>query len=164
MDLSNWDMDNMIPKGTSHTSVPNSTFEVPKGTIKTRFEPSLPRMSALKNNKLLTKDSNPGPLHQLSVCRHWTIKARYIIQFPQSCLCEDPSWGNKSAKSVSDRQDWQSLVVINGTNIDLREHLISCFSGPVTKYFPLRQRSWVQIQEVFFMMTSLGAQVQIWFS
>jgi hypothetical protein len=53
----------MIPKGTSHTSVPNSTYEVqkqkynstdlglwknviPKGTMKTIFEPSLPRMSA----------------------------------------------------------------------------------------------------------------------
>jgi hypothetical protein len=31
----------MIPKETSHTSVPNSTFEVPKGTMKIRFEPSL---------------------------------------------------------------------------------------------------------------------------
>jgi hypothetical protein len=28
----------MIPKGTSHTSPPNSTYEVPKGTMKTRFE------------------------------------------------------------------------------------------------------------------------------
>ncbi len=46
MDLSNWDLDYMIPKGTSQTSVPNSTYEVPKGTMKTRFEPSLPRMLA----------------------------------------------------------------------------------------------------------------------
>ncbi len=30
MDLSNWDLDYMIPKGTSHTSVLNSTFEVQK--------------------------------------------------------------------------------------------------------------------------------------
>ncbi len=126
----------MIPKGTSHTSVPNSTYEVPKGTMKTRFEPSLPRMSAWKNNKLHTQDSNPGPLYQLWACWHWTIKARYI-HFPQSCLCEDPSWGNKSAKSVSDRQEWQSLVVLNGTNIDLWKHMISCFGGPVTKYFYL---------------------------
>jgi hypothetical protein len=29
----------MIPKGTSHTSLPNSTYEVPKGTMKARFEP-----------------------------------------------------------------------------------------------------------------------------
>jgi hypothetical protein len=28
----------MIPKETGHTSVPNSTYEVPKGTMKTRFE------------------------------------------------------------------------------------------------------------------------------
>jgi len=39
-------LDYMIPKGTSHTSVPNSTYKVPKGTMKTRFEPSLPRMLA----------------------------------------------------------------------------------------------------------------------
>jgi hypothetical protein len=38
----------MIPEGTSHNSVPNSTYEVSKGTMKTRFEPSLPRMSARK--------------------------------------------------------------------------------------------------------------------
>jgi hypothetical protein len=30
MDLSNSDLDYMIPKGTSHTSVPNSTYEVQK--------------------------------------------------------------------------------------------------------------------------------------
>jgi hypothetical protein len=36
----------MIPKGTSHNSLLNSTYEFPKGTMKTRFEPGLPRMSA----------------------------------------------------------------------------------------------------------------------
>jgi hypothetical protein len=30
MDLSNWDLDYMIPKGTSHTSAPDSTYEVQK--------------------------------------------------------------------------------------------------------------------------------------
>ena len=54
MDLSNLDLDYMIPKGTSHTSVPNSIYEIPKGTMKTRFEPSLPRMSAWKNTKIHT--------------------------------------------------------------------------------------------------------------
>jgi hypothetical protein len=34
MDLSNEYLDYMIPKGTSHTSLPNSTYEVPKGTMK----------------------------------------------------------------------------------------------------------------------------------
>ncbi len=46
MDLSNRDLNYMIPKGTSHTSLPNYTNEVPKRTMKPRFEPSLPRMSA----------------------------------------------------------------------------------------------------------------------
>ncbi len=54
----------MIPKGTSQTSDPDSTYEVPKGTMKTRFEPGLPRMLAWKNNKFHIQDSNPGPLHQ----------------------------------------------------------------------------------------------------
>ena len=39
MDLSNLDMDYMIPKGTSHTSVPNSTYEVPKGSMKPDLNP-----------------------------------------------------------------------------------------------------------------------------
>jgi hypothetical protein len=30
MDLSNLDLDYMIPKGTSHTSAPDSTYEVQK--------------------------------------------------------------------------------------------------------------------------------------
>ncbi len=38
MDLFNGDLDYMIPKGTSHTSVPNSTYEVPKGTMNSRFD------------------------------------------------------------------------------------------------------------------------------
>ncbi len=74
MDLSNWDLDYMIPKGTSHTSVPNFTYEVPKGTMKTRVEPSLPRMSAWKNIKLFIQDLNPEPLQVLQVFRHWTSK------------------------------------------------------------------------------------------
>jgi hypothetical protein len=49
----------MIPKGTSHTSLPNSTFEVLKGTMKTRFEPSLPRKSAWKNDKNLHPGFEP---------------------------------------------------------------------------------------------------------
>jgi hypothetical protein len=38
----------MIPKGTSHASVPNSTYEVPKRNMKTIFEPSLPRDVSMK--------------------------------------------------------------------------------------------------------------------
>jgi hypothetical protein len=130
MDLSNWDLDYMNPKGTSHTSVLNSTYEVPKGTMKTKFEPSLPRISAWKNNILLTQDSNPGPLHQLWVFWHWNIARD--IECPQNCWCEDLSWGKKSAKSISDRQ--LSFLVFNGTNIDLREHLESCFASGVVRH------------------------------
>ena len=38
MDLSNWDLDYMIPKGTSHTSAPDSTYEVQKIEIKSYKE------------------------------------------------------------------------------------------------------------------------------
>ncbi len=124
---------------TNHTSVPNSTYEVPTGTMRTRFEPSLPRMSAWKNIKLHTRTRNPF------------ISYKYFDigpSKPKSCWCEDPSWGNKSVKPVSDRQEWQSMVVLNGTNIDLWESLVSCFSGPMIKYFLLMQGSQVQIQGV----------------
>ncbi len=145
MDLYNWDLDNMIPKGTSHTLVPNSTYEVPKGTIKTRFEPSLPRMPARKNINLLTQDWTGVSYIR---CKYFDIgPASQISKLPTKLLMRR---GNKSAKPVSDRQEWQSLVVLNGTNIDLWESLVSCFSGPVTKYLLLRQVSWVQIQGVIF--------------
>ncbi len=58
-----------------------------------------------QEKKLHTQDSNPGPLHQFQAFCHWTIKARYI-ESPQSSWSQDPSWGNKSAKPVSDRQEW----------------------------------------------------------
>jgi hypothetical protein len=38
MDLSNLDLDFMIPKGTSHTSAPDSTYEVQKIQIKSYKE------------------------------------------------------------------------------------------------------------------------------
>ncbi len=66
MDLSNWDLDYMIPKGTSHNSLPNSTYEVPKGTGKTELEPSLLRMSAWKNIKNITQDSH-------NICKYFDI-------------------------------------------------------------------------------------------
>ncbi len=90
--------------------------------MKTRFEPSLPRMSAWKNIKI--QDSKPGPLQQLYVLWHWTTKPRYI-ESPQICSCEDHSWGNKSAKPVKVTGKNESLVVLNVTNIDMWDHLVS---------------------------------------
>ena len=55
MELSNGDFDSMIPKGTSHTSLPNSTYEVLKGTMKARFDLV---SQACQHEKIL--NSNPG--------------------------------------------------------------------------------------------------------
>jgi hypothetical protein len=44
-------LDYMIPKGTSHNSLPNSIYEVPKGTMKTRFEPWSPKDVSMKKYK-----------------------------------------------------------------------------------------------------------------
>ncbi len=74
-------------------------YVIPKGIMKTRFEPRPPGMSLEKNNKFHTLGLNSGPLHQKQVFRHWIIKTSYI-KFPQSCPSEDPNWGNKSAKPV----------------------------------------------------------------
>jgi hypothetical protein len=69
--------------------------------------------------KFHTLDLNSGPMYQIQVFCHWTIKARYLM-FPQSCPCQDPSWGNTSTKPIKvTRQEWQSLVVLNRTNIFL---------------------------------------------
>jgi hypothetical protein len=42
-----------------------------------------------------------------------------------NCWCEDPTWGNKSAKPVKVTGKNESLVVLNGTNIDMWELLVS---------------------------------------
>ncbi len=108
----------MIPKGTSHTSVPNSTYEVPKGTMKTRFEPSLPRMSARKNSKLHTQNSNPEP--PASVISNLTLDHQ---SQKQSVPTKRFMWRSQLREQIcqiskSDRQEWQSFVVLSGTNID----------------------------------------------
>jgi hypothetical protein len=51
----------MIPKGTSHTSLSNSTYEIPKGTMKTRFEPSLLRLSACEIIKFTPRIRTQDP-------------------------------------------------------------------------------------------------------
>ncbi len=83
----------------SHSWYSVRNYVIPEGIMKTRFEPRPPGMSSWKNNELHTLDFNTGPLHRKQVFCHWTIKARYIMS-PQSCPCQDPSWGSKSAKPV----------------------------------------------------------------
>ena len=55
---------------------------------------------------------------------------------PQSCPSQDPSWGNKSAKpGKSDRQEWQSLVVLNGTNISFLKFICGILNRGVANSF-----------------------------
>jgi hypothetical protein len=151
MDLSNWDLDYMIPRGTSHTSVPNSTYEVPKGTTKIRFEPSLPRMSEWKNIKLHPGFQHETPASVTSIlsldhqCQIHSIPTKLLMWRSQlrEQICQI---------SKSDRQE--SLVVLNETNIDLWKVLLSCIGGAVTKYLVLMQGTWVQLQSVKFNIFS----------
>ncbi len=162
MDLSNWDLDYTIPKGTSHTAVLNSTYEVqkiyinltdlglwrnliPKGTLKTRFEPSSIRMSAWKNIKLHSRFEPKNPASVISILsldyKSQRIKVLSKLFMSRSQLREQICQCSKS-----DRQEWQSLVVLKGTNIDLWKAQVSCFCDPVTKYLVLMQGSQVKIQ------------------
>ncbi len=59
----------------SHLWYSVRNYKIPKGIMKTRFEPWLPRMSSWK--KLHTMDSNSGPLHKKYIFCHWTTRARY---------------------------------------------------------------------------------------
>ncbi len=100
----------------SHSWYSVRNYIIPRGIMKTRFEPRHPRMSSWKSNKHHTLDLNSGPLHHQQVFCHWTTIARYIM-FPQSCTCQDPSWGNKSAKPAkvtgknnSPWQFWMELI------------------------------------------------------
>ncbi len=84
--------------------IPNSWYSVrsyiiPKGIMKTRFEPRVPRMSSWKSNKHNTLDLNSGPLASEASILPLDHQC-YCIIFLQSCPCQDPSWGNKSAKPV----------------------------------------------------------------
>ncbi len=64
----------------SHSWDSVRNYKIPKGIMKSRFEPRLPRMSSWK--KLHTLDLNSGPLHMQQVFSHWTTRARYC-SFPQ---------------------------------------------------------------------------------
>jgi hypothetical protein len=99
-------------KTVSQNSFPNFIYIIPKSFIifcqelgnpkrnmKARFEPSLPRMSSWKSNKHNTLDFNSGPLASNASILPLDHHSLYILS-PQSCPCQDPSWGNKSAKTV----------------------------------------------------------------
>ncbi len=83
----------------SHSWYSVRNYIIPKGIMKTRFEPRLPRLSSWKSIIHHTLYLNSGPLHKMKVFYHWTIKARYL-RSPQSCIRQDPIWGYKSVKSV----------------------------------------------------------------
>jgi hypothetical protein len=74
----------MIPKGISHTSVTNSTYEVPKGTMETRFEPSLPRNFSMKKYYNFLPGFEPGTPASVESILTLDQQARYVDS-PQSC-------------------------------------------------------------------------------
>ncbi len=89
-----------------------------KGIMKTRFEPRLPRMSSWKSNKHNTLDFNSDPL---GPC----ITSRYLSTRPSNLIHSDSTklsmWRSQLREQIcqaskSDRQEWQSLVVLIGTN------------------------------------------------
>jgi hypothetical protein len=63
-------MDYMIPKGTSHTSVQNSTYEIPKGTMKTKFELSLQGCQHEKISKFTPRIRTQDPCNS---CKYFDI-------------------------------------------------------------------------------------------
>jgi hypothetical protein len=69
--------------------------------MKTRFEPRLPRMSSWKSNKHNTLELNSGP------------------------LASEASILPLDHQTRNDQQEWQSSVVLNGTNISLKGTNIS---------------------------------------
>ncbi len=92
--------------------------------MKTRFEPKLPRMSSWKSN-----NHNPG-----FELRPPCIPCKYFATGPSKLIHNVPTklyisrsqlWEQICQTSKSDRQEWRSLVVLNGTNIFLNGTNIS---------------------------------------
>ncbi len=91
-------------------------YIIPKGIMKTRFEPWLPRMSSWKVINI-TLDLNSDPfasqagillLDHQSWYRNTPCTKLFISRSQlREQICQT---------SKSDRQEWQSLVVLNGTN------------------------------------------------
>jgi len=82
--------------------------------MKTKFEPRLPRMSPLKSNIHKTRTQSPP-----------CITSKYLATGPPKLIHNFPTKLSVSRSqlreqicqtSKSDRQEWQSLVVLNGTN------------------------------------------------
>ncbi len=93
--------------------------------MKTRFEPRLPRMSSWKSNTHNSLDFNSGPLaSQVSICA--TGPSKLIHKSPTKLSILRSQLREQICQtSKSDRQEWQSLVVLNGTNIFLTGTYIS---------------------------------------
>ncbi len=90
---------------------------IPKGIMKTRFEPRLPRMSQWKSYKKTLKIWPQAPLTGPSkLIQNITTN----LSMSRSQLREQICQTRKS-----DRQEWQSLVVLNGTKIFLNGTNIS---------------------------------------
>jgi len=151
----------------SHSWYSVRNYKIPNGIMKTRFEPRLPKMSSWKNNKLHTLDSNSGPLHQLQVFCHRTIKARYQ-RFLQI--------------NISSIQNYQGLSFLLVTFTGLADffpqlgssHEQLCGNSMYVAlmvqcqntYYWCRApgfESWVW-SLIFFHADILGRLVQIWFS
>jgi hypothetical protein len=85
----------------SHSWYSVRNYVIPKGIMKTRFEPRLPRMLSWKSNKNQT--SQPGfelrPSPSQASILPLDHQSWYIIS-PQSWPCQDLSWGIKSARPV----------------------------------------------------------------
>ncbi len=81
-------------------------------------------MSSWKINRHNTPDLNSGPLASYASILPMDHHSLYKLS-PQSCPCQDPSKEQICQINKSDRQEWQSLVVLNGTNIFLNGTNIS---------------------------------------
>ncbi len=83
--------------------------------MKTRFEPRLPRMSSWKSHKYNTLDLNLGPLASQASIMPLDHLSWYILTPTKLSMSRSQLREHICQTSKSDRQEWQSLVVLNGT-------------------------------------------------
>ncbi len=92
--------------------------------MKTRFEPRLPRMSSWKSNKHNILDLNSDPL--ASQAGILPLDHQYwYLEYHKAVHVKIPVEEHICQTSKSDRQEWQSLVVLNGANNFLKGTNIS---------------------------------------
>ncbi len=106
-------------------------YKIPKGIMKTKFEPRLPRMS-WKNIKF-------------QVFCPWTIKAIYyliLVPFRTTKACHSCRFGRFVPSTGVFKSGALWGLYVTG------------FDGPMSKYFPLMQWSWVRILDVKFIIFS----------